>query len=357
MSIWNKVLLGVICVALLPFFYLAGRALKTHQHWSTAAEKFQARIKQVKAENEKLFEGEEVAEGQFQPGIRQLRQELHKLQVDSRRTWRHCSPRLKIGEADGTAEIVVTIEGATPHGIAEKTVLYAFEEVDTAQKGNYLGEFRVTGATDKQVTIVPTFRLTPREIAKLKTAKIPWTITELMPQDGRLAYATRTDEQKRSMLPPGTVAEYLKDGKPAAADDPREQVVDGKYVRPLRDYLVLFNSERERNILLRDSIEASTRDKALTVDALAEGRKQEESCKRDIAAETAERAEAFRQRDIVAGWLKTVQDTLSAVLADVEQLIQKNQAMAGQIAKFQMEAARLIDQRTRAMAQTGTERL
>ena len=38
------------------------------------------------------------------------------------------------------------------------------------------------------------------------------------------------------MLPAGSVAEYLKDGKPAAQDDPADRTRNGKYVRSLRDY-------------------------------------------------------------------------------------------------------------------------
>ena len=42
--------------------------------------------------------------------------------------------------------------------------------------------------------------------------------------------------------------------------------------------------------------------------------------------------------------------------AAIARFIEKNQAMAGQIAKYQLEAAERIDQRTRAMAQSGAGR-
>ena len=44
MSIWNKILIGLIIVALLPFFYMAARTLKTHQHWREKAQAFEEQI-------------------------------------------------------------------------------------------------------------------------------------------------------------------------------------------------------------------------------------------------------------------------------------------------------------------------
>ncbi len=40
MSIWNKVLLGVIIVASLGMFYMAMRTLQTHAYWRGLAGQF-----------------------------------------------------------------------------------------------------------------------------------------------------------------------------------------------------------------------------------------------------------------------------------------------------------------------------
>ena len=37
MSIWNKVLIGLILLASIGFFILGARALKTHQYWREQA--------------------------------------------------------------------------------------------------------------------------------------------------------------------------------------------------------------------------------------------------------------------------------------------------------------------------------
>ena len=38
MSIWNKILIGLIFVASVAFFYMAARTLKTHQYWRSVAQ-------------------------------------------------------------------------------------------------------------------------------------------------------------------------------------------------------------------------------------------------------------------------------------------------------------------------------
>ena len=100
-----------------------------------------------------------------EPGIRQVRLDLYKLLVDRRRAWFNCPARVnRLDRVEGTAEITVTIDKPAPHGIAEKTVLYAFEDADARQKGRYLGEFVVAKVADKQITLAPAVKLIPREI-------------------------------------------------------------------------------------------------------------------------------------------------------------------------------------------------
>ena len=53
---------------------------------------------------------------------------------------------------------------------------------------------------------------------------------------------------------------------------------------------------------------------------------------------------------------KKLEDKLAAMQALVARLIATNQAMAGQMAKFQLQAAERIDARTRPMAQSTAER-
>jgi hypothetical protein len=352
MCIWNKILVGLISVASLVFFYMAARTLQMQKNWEECAQKHQARIDQLNEESKVLLDG--VDGDPSKPGLRVVRRELYRLLIDRRRVWEHGDPAIRLG--NGSAEVTVTF--AAPHGVtSKKIVLYAFEEADVRQKGRYMGEFAVTSVDVQKLTMTPTSKLTPSEIEKLKTFKRPWVLYEMMPRDGHDFFTSLTDDQKKAILPVETAMEYLKDGKPAAKDDPIDRVDDQKkYVRLLRDYGILLNNEREKLILLNDSIEAATRDKQLVVEALALAREAEEACKRDIAVAVQDKAKAVGDRDIVKEHLDRVEGKLKSVLTEIAQMLESNKAMVGRIAQFQLEAAKRIDQRARAMAQTGSER-
>lgn len=359
MSIWNKVLVGLIFVASIAFFYMAARTMKTHQHWRELAKKFERRIDQVHKDNVKLFEGKENPNDLSEMGVRQLRMELNKLLVDRRRAWFQCSPRAKLNRQEGTGEIVITTDQPDPNGIAVGTVLYVFEEADVRQKGRYLGEFKVSKADEQQksVTIVPTSRLTPRELKRLGEAKQPWEMYELLPRDNHDVFASLSDDDKKAMLRELSAAslnEYFLDGQPAGKDDPAERVVDGKYVRMIRDYEVLFGVMKAKYTLLVDQVDAATRDEKLVRDALELAQQQEEAVKKDVQVAKQDLTKYAGERDAVITYHTKLQKEVDAAKAAITQLIETNKAMAGQIANVQLEAARRIDQRTRAMAQSGT---
>ncbi len=355
MNIWNKILVGLIGVVSVVLFYMAARTMKTHQYWRELAQNHVRKIAQVEEENQKLVNGVENQGEQMQMGIRQLRVALSKLLLDRRRAWFKCDPKVELNREDGSATITVTTDKPDSHGIAENTILYGFEEADVRKKGRYLGEFKVGKADEKQkqVVLTPTSRLSPREIDRLAAAKGPWTLYEIMPRDSHDVYASLSDEQKKAMLPADSLPEYLKDGKPAAGDDPADRVAAGKYVRPLRDYQVLFSADRARATLLADQVDAATRDKKLIDDALAQAKQQEEAAKQDLAAAKEDVKKFTRERDAVATYRKVLDQELGAVKAAITELIKANQDMAGRIAQLQLEAARRIDERTRAMAQSG----
>jgi septal ring factor EnvC (AmiA/AmiB activator) len=107
---------------------------------------------------------------------------------------------------------------------------------------------------------------------------------------------------------------------------------------------------------LTNSFATAAKDKKLIDDALADAQKQEEACKKDIADSTSDLEKFSRERDVVAAYRDAIKESLASAEAAITRLIDTNKAMAGQIAKFQLEAARRIDQRTRAMAQSGAGR-
>jgi hypothetical protein len=356
MSIWNKVLVGLIGVASIALFYLAARTMKTHQYWRELAAKYEQRLEQLDRANETLVEGAGRPGAPGQPAIRQLRLELNTLVLDRGRQWLHCEPKVTANAGQGTAVINVTINEPDPHGIAPGAVLYGFEEADVAKGGHYLGEFRVAKADEKQkeVVLAPTARLSPREIDRLeKAAKGPWVFYETMPRDNHEIFAALTDGEKGTLLPTSSLPDYVKDGKAAAGDEPPAQVADGKYVRPLRDYQAFFTADRVERTLMYDALDAAARDEKLLKDALAQAKQQEETVKVEVAAAKEEVAKQSGQRDVVAKYHQEIERESAALRAEIARLTETNKAMAGRIAKMQLEAVRRIDERTRAMAQSG----
>ena len=180
----------------------------------------------------------------------------------------------------------------------------------------------------------------PRQIERLGNAQRPWDLYEVMPHDSHDVFASLSDKEKEAMLPPESLPEYRNDAS-----------------RPLRDYQVLFRAQNVRRALMADQIDATTRDLKLVKEALDQAQEQEKAAQQDVATAKEDVKAATRQRDAVAAYLKTLQQDLDTAKADIDQLLKNNQNMAEQMAKLQGEAARRIDQRTRAIAQSGTRGL
>jgi hypothetical protein len=314
MSIWNKILIGLIITALLPFFYLSARMLKTQKYWSDLAEKYNAKISELQTDDKVCEEGG-IRNGQETPGIRNIRTELNKLTVDRQRVWYNCDPQVDIKRQTGAVTIKVTVDQPNPSGIANKSILYVFEEAPAAQQGRFLGEFKVTAVADKQATLEPAFNLTPVDLKKLAEAKRPWNLYDSLPHDN---------------------PEFLA--------QPNE--------RPLRDYGYLFDVYRMRITELIDREQADMRDKQLVEDTLADAKRQVRFYQDQAKVVKTILAKIERQRDAVMAHLDKLKEKLAEAKSAVADLIKNNKAMAGQIAKIQLDATRRIDERIRAMAQS-----
>ncbi|HYW80357.1 MAG TPA: hypothetical protein VE890_12305, partial [Thermoguttaceae bacterium] len=145
------------------------------------------------------------------------------------------------------------------------------------------------------------------------------------------------------------------DGQPVAEEDIHEKEVDsgeGKYVRMLRDYEVIFQEyDRQRTILI-DLIESDTRDKQYATAAEADSQEQIKFRKTLQKRLTAEKDRLERERDAVVTHLKTVGRQVQSTQQAVEQLLAQNAADAAQIAQIQKAAKARIDAQTRGVAQT-----
>jgi hypothetical protein len=356
--------------------------MNTHKAWKQQAE---AQQKQIFDEEKRIGLTKDIAE--LQADNAKVRVELHKLLVARPQVWSYCQAAVTPNKAKGTAAIAVNVPtflptgGATPPapvplGIHENCTLFAFEEPTAETPGRYLGEFSVTAVEPKpqliddnqnpqqkiQISTVkmqPAYSLSEAELKKLAEAKGTWTFYNVLPQDEHDIFAKLTDEQKQTLFPKDfskeTLAEYLGDGKPASVNAPKDRIdANGNYIRPLRNYALIFDHCRQRKTILFDEAEATTRDMKLVEESVADAKRQVQfyqNLKNDM---TARLAKSEKDRDNVAKLCDNLDVKIKTIGDAVEKLIQKNKAMAGQLAEKQLEATRLIEARTRVMAQTAS---
>jgi hypothetical protein len=308
MSIWNKVLVGLIIVVGLAMLFFAARALKAHTYWGESVTLHEQAIKAVGNDKQLLIDGNE-AEGK--PGIRQLKQEVEQMVVGRGRVWRNSQP--KVVQAD---KATVVTQLAAPHKDAEKTQLFVFEEPAGQGTGAYLGEFTVVGVAGQQWELKPTRPMSAAELARLQKSRGPWSLYELMPGEPI---------------------------DPAAGAQPgSDQAVD---------YHVLFNDFYRQRVELQDLTKATT-DDAQTVEASdAAARqyldllhKETDSTKDELKAMQAEHALVAKHREALEAKLAQLKDA-------VEKTDQSNRAAASELARLQLEAIRRIDERTSKVAQ------
>jgi hypothetical protein len=203
---------------------------------------------------------------------------------------------------------------------------------------------------------------------------------EIMPIDNHHSLAGLPEDLLRAMLPDGTVDEYILDGQLMTLGemkqrglagnvyriDANEEIVKvdgepqevgaedekGKYVRQLRDYEEVFRQHGLDRTILLDRIARTARNVRYIREAHADATRQFQYRQKERdRLKDAELPRAIRERDLVAAHQKVVEGALAALQASIEETIEKNLALAGEIARIQREATRIIDERTRAMAQ------
>lgn len=404
MSIWNKVLIGFILVLLAVFFYEAARALKTHQYWRNTARVQEFFLQKELANQEALTKGGEeltavddqqvaklrqfykdyghslnvgrdatwpdftkavvdavvatgrvnmdlleacAAEPQKIKGIQWARLELHNSLIGRGRVWFNCSPQR------AATGVTVTTDRPDPHGIADKTILSVFEENDIEKKGSYLGEFKVVGVDAKTIALEPTRKMNERELARLNASKGPWTLYEDLPTDDHAAFAELDEAKKKEMLPAASLAEYIKDGAPAAKDDPEECKAGGKYVRKLRDYGVLFERYHVKRSVLADVFASNDDDLKYVTEGAEDAKALEQFAEKQVATAKEELAKAQKQSQAVRAHRVNLAAKLGLLQSMVSELAINNRKLVSQLQRAQVEMAERINARASMLSMPG----
>lgn len=396
MSIWSKVLIGLIAFLALPLFILSMMALRIHDNWRSGIDDYERAIAREEATRLQLLDG--TAD---EPGIRQLEVALHARVVDRGRVWHGAMPgQITAGAAipdvdlealgiappgenadpaaaedpaavadpaaaaaDDTAiepsipvTVTVTIEDPVPHHIDDQSVLYVFDGRPVGEGGSYLGQFKVASVGETNVVLDSSIRMSYDAIKRLKDSPGPWSLYEVMPRDNHQAFAEVPPEELERLLPAATVEQYKKDGQPAGPNDPPEVVVDGNYVRPLRDYGVIIQENVRLRTIELDELAAARNDLAHMTAAHEIALAQEQSRNDQIAQMEQELAEITRQRDAVAQRQQQLEGELSEVRTEIERLFAANKVLAAQWAQQQRDAARAARQQANPSPETSAAR-
>jgi hypothetical protein len=362
MSIWNKVLLGLIFVASLVFFYFGARALKVHAAWRDNIRQHEAALVKLNAQIATL-QGAKDGLQAAEMNLVKARTELYKLQFRGRVWGRPLPDAPKDLLADvtpqqvdlvkdekskqDTVRVAINIPYPSPHGITPSMVCYLFDKADAEQGGKYLGEFIADAVADKQVQLKPAKRLTDAQIAALRSSKGPWILYDTLLTDDHEVFQDFDGLDK--LLKTSSLPEYQQDGK---LTDPNKKD-SAKFERKLRDYGVYFQEYHRRYSLWVEATEAVKKDQQFLKVAKDAADEQIDLRGKELVKLQDEKKDEIRKRDAVASHCKAVEAKLAEIETLNQQLEKSNQAMVAEIARIQWEATRAIDGQTRKMAQAG----
>jgi hypothetical protein len=362
MSIWNKVLLGLIFVASLVFFYFGARALKVQAVWRDNIRKHEELLGKLN-EQIALVQGAKERVDSAEMNLRKARIELHKLQFRGR-VWGWPLPdapkdttcdvtRQQVElvkdekSKQDTVRVAINVPWPTPHQITPSMVCYLFDKADVEQGGKYLGEFTVAAVADKQVQLQPSKKLTEAQVTALRASQGPWVLYDTLLTDDHEIFQDYDGLDK--LLKTASLPEYQQDGKSLEPNNKES----AKYERKLRDYLVLFQEYHHQYSLWIEAMEAVKKDQAFIKAAQDGAQEQVDLRVKEIAKLEAEKTDEVRKREAVAAHRRAVEAKLAEIEALNQQLEKSNQAMVAEIARIQWEATRLIDAQSRKMAQAG----
>jgi hypothetical protein len=380
MSIWNKVLLGLLAIASLVFFHAAIRTVKTFSYWSDLANRYEVKLKQVRDQNIQLRTADHnnpLPDKTF--GVQQLRYDLGRLVSSRGRIWANCQMKKVQPEmANGVKSLHTEVNVSSDEpGITNKMMLYVFEEGDDPSSIKYLGEFAVKAINANDVLLVSTTQLTPLQESNLQRSKTTWVLYEMMPADQHLMrgdkqelladhpeykddlYATLSDDLKKKFFPdpdPGLSKADQDKWKKEKWWLPEEHLVDGQMVngqlfeRKLRDYVEIMRVCEVDRTLYDDRVNALKRDNDDLTAAEADSKKQLAFADKQKTQAKDERNWEFKQRDAVSALYADLQKLLSFNEGVVKSAIDANAEVARKIAKIQKDAAEEIDRRTRNVA-------
>lgn len=325
MSIWSKVLIALILVATLPFFYLSLRLLKTNQAWRSEVNKWE---KDVAAKVDGPPDLATLAEE-----VRVANVKLHDIVVDRGRVWTNVNPERAFNSNTGKGNVL--IEAPAQHRITPKMVLFTFDP------SGYLGEFQVTEAGEKSVTLEPNMKMSDRQLKRVSTSPGNWTLYEVMPIDRHDIFTGLDQEALGKLLPADRVKDYARDGQAAEAGDPQARVIDGKFERQLTDYGMLFHEMDRQISTAADAKIAAEKDAASLTASVADAKEQVAFHTKEIADLKKELDTSRKESEMMAAQCNALNDQIAKTRVEMKTEFQKTRALAQRWTEIQTHLAEL----------------
>lgn len=380
---WGYVIVvELIFLATMGFFLLASETVRINAVYRTKIKTDQDALDKIDAQNIALRDGTNdnsiIGELSNQdPPVKTTKDEQgnekiesvanldHELLIATRlrgRIWRNVKPTGAPNPQTGAVNI--SVSAPTPAGIKPQSVVFVFEDgapqpaaASGAPRGaQYIGEFTVTGAGPQQAALQPVLGLDEFERRRLAASRGPWIVYESMPVDRHEIFAGKTDQELQQLLPKKTVNEYIRDGKPATADDDPVRVVGydennkplppadiGKatkklYQRRLRDYAAEFDDLARRRIAMMTEKDAIQKDIVRLTQAEAGAKKIQGFRENERTKLTGDLAGLMKERAAIEKHLAEVNKLLARARQLTADLMRRNDQLAAELATRQLQA-------------------
>jgi hypothetical protein len=368
---WGYVIVvELIFLATMGFFLLASETVRINAIYRTKINSDQKLLDKVDAQNDALQNGSNnssiigelsgmevpVKTAKDKDGnekIDSIADLDHELLIATRlrgRIWTIAKP----GRPNAQTGVVTV---PTPPGIKPQTVVFLFDSgpsqppaANGAPRGpQYLGEFTVTQVAAQQTTLQPVLQMDDFERRRLAASPGPWIIYETMPLDRHEIFAGKTDQQLQQLLPKKSANEYIRDGKPATADDDPIRVVgfdeNGKalpagdskivkklYERRLRDYAAEFDDLARRRIAMMTEADAIKKDIVRLTEAEEAAKKIQAFRENERTKLTSDLAGIMKERTAIEKHLADVNKLLARARQLTDDLIVRNERLAAELA-------------------------
>lgn len=286
MSIFTKVLLGLVLIAAFPAIYLAAGVLSVQGAWRTKVAEFETALKAKQEANKLLEFGSDEARSlpyvpgkPLQPGqtlgVNQLEVARNTLLYQNGRIWYATRLTPSINPELGTVKMVVydndftnvnfggdptsggrkELKEEKEHGITNKMTVFIFQMKHNGERSatdRYIGEFVVDGLIEANIPLKPARPFTAEQWEKLREGDGQWIVRDQMPNDVREAFIGMSEDEIRQRVGPELAPEYINDNQPATeamiADEKLNKFIVGddktgkKFMRPLNDYREIFRT-------------------------------------------------------------------------------------------------------------------